>query len=664
VNEGGIQPLRLSAAGARILIAAIVLGGTGVLFAWWGLEQGAYFNAQFYPGAIAVFALLGLLAVAAPLRARIAGPVLVALAALTGLAFLTLLSLLWTPSQDSAVAYSERIFLYAALFAIGLIVSRLLGERALLVLVPVGAAVGFAGIVTVFTLWGGSDVTAYFHGDATLRYPIGYRNADATFFLIGAWCLLALAASGRGHWALRATAIAGVTMLAELAVLSQSRGSLPAAVAGLLVFIVVAGDRLRAAACIALAALPVLPALPTLLDVYQHGDANQAMLPLLDRAARAILLTTILSGALAALALWGLAPRVRLSSTVRTRLGLGLAVASVATVAVAGTVLLAERGGPIEFLDQKVSEFKYAGNPDLSAQGTRFGLNVGSNRRDFFRVAIDEGEDHPILGGGAGAFPIAYLEHRRSTESPRDPHSMELIIWAELGLAGVALLVAFLVGSTIAVLRTRRTGPAGAALATGALAAGADWLFHSSYDWFWYYPALTAVAIFLLGAAAGPGLSAGAGVPRPARIATATIAGAVLLLAVPLYLSDRYTDRAYDEWRADRDAAYRDLDRAADLNPYIDRPLLAKGLIAGRTDDTGTALEAYREALDRQPDNYAGHYLLARLLSRLDRPVAAAAEMNAAHRLNPLDPTISGLREEMLAAAREAERSRVPADQG
>ena len=80
---------------------------------------------------------------------------------------------------------------------------------------------------------------------------------------------------------------------------------------------------------------------------------------------------------------------------------------------------------------------------------------------------------------------------------------------------GLALFGIAMVGAFGAAIRARKLGPAAAQLSCGALAAGADGLAHTSIDWFWPYPAVTAGALALLGAASGPSLLAAAGAARP-----------------------------------------------------------------------------------------------------------------------------------------------------
>ena len=73
-----------------------------------------------------------------------------------------------------------------------------------------------------------------------------------------------------------------------------------------------------------------------------------------------------------------------------------------------------------------------------SASGSRLVSGLGSNRYDFYRVALDEFLAHPLLGIGADNFQQQYLVHGRSEETPHYPHSVELRTLAQTGLVGRA----------------------------------------------------------------------------------------------------------------------------------------------------------------------------------------------------------------------------------
>ncbi len=636
---GGSLAIRYGGLDAAIPILVL----TTALFTWWAWKQGAYFGPVFYPGLIGLAGLMVILLVTAPLRARFTGWTLISVGALLALAAWTALSTVWTDVPAAPIVYSGRIFAYAALFVAGTWVTNLLGRDMVLALAPLAIAGALVGVATTIVIAGGSDVTWYLHPDGSLRFPIGYRNANAAFLMICFWPLLTLATQNRWHWSIRSTCVAFATVLVELAILSQSRGSLPAVLLALIVFVVVSPYRLRSATLVLLAVIPAAIALPTLLDVYRHGAANETSIPLLRDSARMIGITGVASLALSAVGLGIIYPRLRLGARgvqSLTRV-LGVLVAVVSIVAVGSFIV--EKGGPIKFLDQRVTEFSAVGYPDLHGQGARFGTNVGSNRHDFWRVSLDEGLDHPLLGGGAGSFQPTYLADRKSDETPQDPHSVEMLLFSELGLPGVALFLIFIAGATVAVARSRSLGASAAVLSTASLAVGVQWLVPASYDWFWQYPGVTGAAIYALGAAAAPRLlDFRARSSRSWRALAAAIAVVVGLVSVPLYLSGLYLNRGFDNSRSDPRGAVDDLSRSADLSPLDPEPLLSKSQVLMRLGDEEQSIAAIREALDREPDSFAGHYLLARQLAPTDRTLALA-ELETARRLNPSSREVRAL---------------------
>jgi hypothetical protein len=613
----------------------------GSLFVWWAWKDGAYFGTVFYPGAVAAFALLGLLLLVVPLRVRISGPALVAAIGLAGIGVWTLIAFIWSPDRTVAIADAYKAFFYAAMFGIGVWACAMLGRRVEWALAPVAAAGVVVGAFTTFTLATGHDLSAYLHPDATLRFPIGYRNAEAAFFMISVWALLSLAVGGHARWPLRAAMLAGTTMLLELVVLSQSRGSLPAALIALVFYLILTPNRLRQVAYLALAVIPVVIALPTLLDVFQHGEIP-GVLPLLRSASKAVALTTLFSFLLAGVSLALMEPRVRLGPIWTKRISRSLAVMATLAVAVGIVAFVSEQGGPVHFVDQRIAEFNRGVSPSFNSADTRFGVNVSSEREDLWRVASDEFVDHPLIGGGPGSFQFRYLRHRRTEVTPKDPHSIELLMLSELGLPGFILLLCFVGGAGAAVMRSRRVGRSAAVLSAGAMASGVYWLVHSSYDWFWHYPAVTAPVVFLLGAAAAPALRASARPLGRARLVPITLLAVLAIGAIPLYLAERYTDRALEDWQSNPTIAYDDLDRAASLNPFDLEPLLIKGAIAARTGNSALALSAFEQAERRVPESYAPHYFIARELLG-SNPVSARRQIARARSLNPKDPEIIAL---------------------
>jgi tetratricopeptide (TPR) repeat protein len=199
-------------------------------------------------------------------------------------------------------------------------------------------------------------------------------------------------------------------------------------------------------------------------------------------------------------------------------------------------------------------------------------------------------------------------------------------------------------------MRARRLDPSAAALAAIVLAATGYWLVHTSVDWLFPYPAVTAPLIALLGSGcalavrrpAAPGGARG----RGWRLALVAALALLAVSAVPPFLSARYVDDAYAEWRDDLQRAYDDLDRAHTLNPLNNLPLLAEASIANAAGDRDRALAALQEAEDLRPEEWATHYLIAQLHAK-DDPALAREQIRIALELNPLDRTIAALADKL-----------------
>jgi hypothetical protein len=132
------------------------------------------------------------------------------------------------------------------------------------------------------------------------------------------------------------------------------------------------------------------------------------------------------------------------------------------------------------------------------AQGTtaqRF-ADIGSNRADYWRVAVDTFAGAPLAGVGSSGFRVEWLRERDVAEGVVDAHSLYLETAAELGLVGLALLAALLAGVAICARRLATRDPA---LAAGPCAALAALALHAGIDWDWELPALSLIALLLAG---------------------------------------------------------------------------------------------------------------------------------------------------------------------
>ena len=211
---------------------------------------------------------------------------------------------------------------------------------------------------------------------------------------------------------------------------------------------------------------------------------------------------------------------------------------------------------------------------------------------------------------------------------------------SELGIPGALLMLTFIGGGVVAILRARRLGPEEATLAAGVLAIGAYWLAHASVDWFWSYAAITLPVPFVIGAAAAPALRReGARERTPIRTGRSNRPGrgrGLALTMLPFFFSARDTNHAIRTWHADLAGAYSDLDNAADLNPWSSRALEAKAGIAIANGDSQLALSAIDEGINRTPNDWLLYYLRAQAQGRAD--LAGAAQSPASQGAQPARP--------------------------
>jgi hypothetical protein len=641
------------------------LAGTLAVWAW---QAGGYFGTALYPGTIVLSAVGAILAAFAPtFDARLRRCAILALAALALLGGWALLSALWSPAPDVAVEDGQRILTYGVIFGLGAFAVRLLPvDRIHLGMAAITVAAGVAGAITVVAVIHGDNLGNYLD-IGTLDFPLGYRNANAAFFLIAVWPSVALAATPTLDWRMRGLALGIATLSLELGLLSQSRGSLIAGPLALAVYVGTSRNRAPAVFWLMAAALPALIVVFPLADLFHAAahDPRPDVVEALHTAGRAALLGAMLSvvvGALAALA----SRRVPMSEAALAFANRAVTVATVAVVLAGGVVFVATTGDPFAWIGDKAKEFRTEGTPQFSDASSRFGgLKTGSSRYAIWKVALKDAGEEPLLGQGGGGFHYSYLEkHTSGPPTVRDAHSIELEVLSELGAPGLLLLITALGAACVGTIGARRISSEAAGLSTAALAAGTYWLAHTSIDWFWPYPAVTASALALLGMACGalPGPPSGRARFRATRMLPVAL-GVLALSVVPPYLSDRYVNAAFDLWRSDRAEAYHDLDRAAAWNPLADEPLLAAGIIANAVHDRARAISSFEQEANKRPEEWAAHYFLARLYANTRAPTALA-QIREAERLNPLDPRIDRVRRRLVRASASGPGGTPPAPPG
>lgn len=631
---------------ATSLAAAIGLILTTVVWTWWAIEEGAYFGAVMYPGLVILCVGLILIGRRATWDkpVTLSNPTMVALGGLLALGTWSALSAIWSPAPDVAIADAQRIFGYAIAFALGIWVRVLLRERTELAMAPLALGGLCAGAYTVAILLT-SDNFAQYVDRGTLQLPLGYRNANAAFFIIAMLPSVLLAASRTLDWRLRGLALASATTCLQLALLSQSRGSVLGAAVALAVLPIVSRERARTFAWISLAIFPALVVIPSMTDLFATAEIDGYAGTLeLRTAGRAVLggaLIALTVGALGALAGRRVEPSKEREALANRVVGLGAIGLAAATL----IVFVVATGDPSRWIENRVDEFFTQGTPDEGRIASRFEVNAGSERDDFWQVAIDVSKDHPLLGTGGGGFHYSYLRQRgeEGVESVQDAHSIELELLSELGIPGLALFIMVVTAAFIGTWQSRGPSRQEAVLAACALTVGAYWLAHASLDWFWPYAGVTAPVFALLGsAAARPSESASTGSSIRLRPLIAAAACALAISVVPPYLSDRYVDAAYASWRTDLEKAQSDLERARALNPLTVDPWMAEGAIMRAAGRDEAAVKAFERAASQRPEEWAAYYFLA-VLNLPKNPGEAREALERALELNPLSADLREL---------------------
>ncbi len=677
--------------------ALIALG----LFVVWATDQAGYPLTHWAPGALIVLALLAIAVLTVPLRiAEIPLSVRVAAGCLAAYTALSFLSILWAGVPGDAWEGADRTLLYLLVFLLFATWPQRGPSAALLLVAWTLAMIGLAGFTALHVASG--DI-AKLLPEGRLSYPSGYPNANAAQWLMAFWPALLLARSERLWWWLRGLLAGGAVLLASVALLSQSRGSLYATPVMLVLVFALLPGRVRTFALL----LPVAGAIgavaPTVLRVSDHINSGHGARGALHSATVAIFAASLAAGLIVAggAALESRRPLSPMGSE-RVRKGVGaLAILMLVAVLAGGWVAA---GDPLTRLEHGWQSFK-GGYSTTRAGGSRLTSGLGSNRYDFYRVALDEFVAHPVVGIGVDNYAQQYLRHGRSQETPHYPHSVELRTLTETGLIGGLLALVGLGAALLAGARAARgPDPLARAVAAAALGGFAYWAVHGSVDWFWEFAGLGAPAFALLGlscalvpptrgrvrrtfspAPAAPTRTGGSAelarpsaqpeppalasepatsarpvratdrgrTPRLVLVAVALVAALAVAasLAAP-WLSQREVQSAARVWPKAPATAYARLNDAARLNPLSDEPYLVAGSIALRFEDLNRADHEFALALERVPGDAYATLERGAIASSRGEKAAALVLLRRAVQLNPRDP----LARQALDLARHGER--------
>lgn len=608
-----------------LLVGAVFFGGGSSAegLAWLGAA------ALLSAGGLGALALTGVLAV--PLPGRSGAALIVAFA---GLVAWSGLSIAWSVAPDRSAEWLGRGLAYAAFLGLGLLVGgRGVRAAAALLAAVAGAALVWALLGKVVPALGPADYVS-----ARLRGAVGYWNALALLadaaLVLGVWL-----AARAAHPRVARAAGAVLVFLTVLALaLTASRTGIVAAVAALALWLALERERVEAAVVLVLGGLPAAAVGAWALTRPALVDADAARA---DRVADGTVLGVLVlaGGALVAAAAWRLTGRACVPAA-RARVGRVLAVSAAAGAAVALAVLVVVVGNPVGWA---VDEFR--GESAAPDDPGRLASLSSNNRAAWWGEAWAIFRDDPVAGAGANTFAIARLRHRDDALNAAQPHSVPLQQLADGGLVGLTLFAAVVAAAAaVCVCARRRLAGDERAAATALTAFALAWLVHALADYPLDFAAVTAPALFAVGAVATAGRAAGA--RRSRRLAAAAVA-LVALAAVPVLLAPRLAAREVETAyaaadRGDGASAVDHAERARMLDPFALEPYYAEAEATG-------SRAPLRRAAELQPENPEPWVRLGNAEFAAGNLCEAYAALNEAYTRDPYGVVRGGLLDQARA---------------
>jgi tetratricopeptide (TPR) repeat protein len=665
--EGGASSIARGHSGTFALRARIdTSAACGWLLAavpivYLGVRQGGYDTVIGSQFAIAAWWLILLLFAGGLVRARLSRGGAVGFALLCGYAAWTTLSLLWTESSEATIVDVSQMLLYVALMGLLLLVQG----RAAIRFMLSGLACGITAIAVIAVLsrlhfqW--FEVPTLFALPGSVRrlsYPIDYWNALAALMAVGMPVLLYCATGARSLIA-RAAAASAIPLLALCAFLTASRGGVIEIAVGLVVFVVLAPDRLSKLAMIAVtgagSALLIEAAnkRPEVRDGARTALAAHQGNQLIAIAIAVVAGVALLGAAVILVERYVERPRL----LVLTRRQLGYLSAGGVVVAVVAFVA----AGGVGFLHRKWTEFKSPGGFNTSSGNAfaRLQSTSGEGRYQYWQEAAHTAAQKPLTGSGANTFQFEWLQHGVAAGGfVQDAHSMYMQALGDLGYPGFILITGFMLWILgFGVWRVIRTRDSAVRLTLAAATAGAfAFAFAAAIDWIWFIPVLP-VALFVCASAIfarerdeqpddeRPARGAGLGGRRGALALRGAIAAlsiaAIIVIALPMAATEQVRDSQALAASGNAQAALSHAEEAEQLEPYAAAGYLQAALVQEQAGNLEAALADAEQARKRQPVNWSIWIVLSRLEGRTGNAKADLADFRHARYLDPHNPLFS-----------------------
>jgi len=278
-----------------------------------------------------------------------------------------------------------------------------------------------------------------------------------------------------------------------------------------------------------------------------------------------------------------------------------------------------------------------------------------------------------LVGNGAGTYQFTWNKLRTLDTGNTQAHSLYLQALDELGIVGgllaLGMVLAMLwIGFTAWRAASGRERELYAALLGVSLAFAVG----IAYDWFWQFALLGSIFFMATGtlvaarcgqlwrarATARAREGADLEVDQQGRRFGLTVAGlaiawlTMLALIGPLLVDHEIHQSnsavAASNTASDPAVATRELESAIShantarsIEPWAATPYVQLGLLAQVRGETGTAIERFEQAIDRENHNWTLYYLRAKALHQNGQNEAAQADLEEARRLNPLETCLS-----------------------
>ena len=525
----------------------------------------------------------------APLGRRMLGW----LAIVATLATWIALSTFWSRSTSLTVPESQRVLLYVVGVAAAVLLVRASAWRSLLLGVMAGLSAALVwGLVSYLVTR--DRAPAQFEG-FLLHAPMGYANAMAIAAVMAILIALGFVADG-ATFALRFGCGIVLVPLVSALTLTGSRAAWGALLLGVAVAV---ASSPRRRATVRAWALVLLPPAVAVVALWTTDLSDSAL-----TGARAGRLGNVLLGVLVALTALSTVTALAAARGTRSADRVG-APGRVVRWLLVGGVVCAVVGALV------------VRTPDLSG-----------DRPAYWRAALGEFAQHPLLGTGAGTYHQVWLERRAIASSVRDAHSIEIEGLSELGVIGGILVVLVLGVPLVWGFRARRR-----ALVPVALGAYSGFAAHALVDWDWEMPAVTLAALFIATgiALAAQGDSGTVALSRPLRLGTAAAGLAAGLIALAGFVGSSALEEAQRALaRGDAVRASRFAGKAERWQPWSVEPLLIEGRTALTLSRYDEARSAFSRAVERDPNDYRAWLALAVVSQGDERALAVlrARELN------------------------------------